>query len=75
VKLCAMRPPMSRDGVAQIGLKLGLGPVHPLDLFCVGITYVAIIEAACEAWQKLIDQSCTIISIGMRDRAHVGQAP
>ena len=34
-----------------------------------------IIEAACEAWQKLIDQPHTITSIGMRDWAHVGHTP
>ncbi len=38
-------------------------------------TYEAIIEAACEAWQKLINQPHTITSIGMRDWAHVGQTP
>jgi hypothetical protein len=36
-------------------------------------TYDAIIEAACEAWQKLVAQPETITSIGMRDWAHVGQ--
>jgi transposase len=34
-----------------------------------------IIEAACEAWQKLIDQPHPITSIGMRDWAHGGQTP
>jgi len=33
----------------------------------------AIIDAACEAWRKLVAQSETITSIGMRDWAHVGQ--
>ena len=33
----------------------------------------AIIDAACEAWRKLIAQPETITSIGMRDWAHVGQ--
>jgi len=37
-------------------------------------TYDAIIEAACEAWQKLVAQPDTITSIGMRDWAHVGQS-
>ena len=37
-------------------------------------TYNAIIEAACEAWQKLVAQPDTITSIGMRDWAHVGQS-
>ena len=36
--------------------------------------YHTIIEAACEAWQKLIAQPQTITSIGMRDWAHVGRA-
>ena len=33
----------------------------------------AIIEAACEAWRKLIALPETITSIGMRDWAHVGE--
>jgi transposase len=36
-------------------------------------TYEAIIEAACDAWNKLMDQPQAITSIGMRDWAHVGQ--
>jgi transposase len=36
-------------------------------------TYDAIIQAACEAWNKLIEQPKTITSIGMRDWAHIGQ--
>ena len=36
-------------------------------------TYDAIIDAACEAWRKLIASPKTITSIGMRDWAHVGQ--
>ena len=36
-------------------------------------TYDAIIEAACEAWNKLIALPETIKSIGMRDWAHVGR--
>jgi transposase len=38
-------------------------------------TYLEIIEAACDAWQKLIAQPETITSIGMRQWAHVGQTP
>lgn len=37
-------------------------------------SYDAIIEAACDAWQKLIAQPNAITSIGRRDWAHVGQA-
>ena len=33
----------------------------------------AIVDAACEAWNNLIDQPQTISSIGMRDWAHMGQ--
>ena len=33
----------------------------------------AIIEAGCQAWNKLIDQPETIRSIGMREWAHKGQ--
>lgn len=36
-------------------------------------TYDDIIEAACEAWNKLVALPETIKSIGMRDWAHVGQ--
>jgi len=35
--------------------------------------YDAIIDAACDAWRKLLAQPQTITSIGMRDWAHVGQ--
>ena len=37
-------------------------------------TYDAIIDAACEAWQKLIAQPQTIKSIGMRDWANIGRS-
>ncbi len=37
-------------------------------------TYNAIIDAACEAWQKLIASPDTITSIGLRDWAHIGQS-
>ena len=37
-------------------------------------TYEDIVDAACEAWNKLIAQPRTITSIGMRDWAHVGQS-
>ena len=36
--------------------------------------YDAIIDAACDAWRKLLAQPQTITSIGMREWAHVGQA-
>ena len=35
--------------------------------------YDAIVDAACDAWRKLIAQPGRITSIGMRDWAHVGQ--
>ena len=35
--------------------------------------YGAIIEAACEAWNKLLAQPQTIMSIGLRNWAHIGQ--
>jgi len=38
-------------------------------------TYDAIIDAACEAWRKLIAQPQTITSIGSRDWANIGQSP
>jgi hypothetical protein len=34
--------------------------------------YNAILEAGCEAWNKLIGQPDTITSIGMREWAHIG---
>jgi transposase len=37
-------------------------------------THDAILDAACEAWLKLLDQPQTITSIGMRKWAHVGQS-
>ena len=36
-------------------------------------TYEAVVEAACEAWNKLLAQPATITSIGLRDWAHIGQ--
>jgi hypothetical protein len=36
-------------------------------------TYDAIIEAACDAWLRLVAPPATIKSIGMRDWAHVDQ--
>lgn len=36
-------------------------------------TYDAIIDAGCEAWNKLLKQPEIITSIGMRDWAHNGQ--
>ena len=37
-------------------------------------TYDAIIDAACEAWMKLIARPETITSIGTREWAHIGQS-
>jgi len=37
-------------------------------------TYEAILEAACEAGRKLLDQPTTITAIGTRDWAHTGQS-
>jgi transposase len=36
-------------------------------------TYEAIVEAACDAWRKLLAQPDTITSIAMRDWARIGQ--
>lgn len=36
-------------------------------------TYDEIIDAACEAWNNLIELPKVITSIGMRDWAHIGQ--
>ena len=36
-------------------------------------SYDAIIEAACDAWNKLIEQPWRIMSIGLREWAHKGQ--
>ncbi len=35
--------------------------------------YDAILDAGCEAWNRLIAQPQTLMSIGMRDWAHAGQ--
>lgn len=37
-------------------------------------SYDAIVTAACEAWNRLIELPDRIRSIGMRDWAHVGQS-
>ena len=34
-------------------------------------TYDAILDAACQAWNRLVDQPDTISSIGMRKWAHI----
>ena len=36
-------------------------------------TYDDIIDAACDAWNRLINQPRTITSIGRREWAHIGQ--
>jgi hypothetical protein len=36
-------------------------------------TYEDILDAGCDAWNRLVAQPETIISIGMRDWAHAGQ--
>jgi hypothetical protein len=36
--------------------------------------YEAIVDAACDAWRKLLSEPETITSIGMRDWAHTGQS-
>ena len=38
-------------------------------------TYDDIIDAACDAWRKLIAKPETITSIAMREWAHIGQTP
>ncbi len=37
-------------------------------------TYDAIVDAACEAWNRLIEMPDTIRSIGMREWAHIGHS-
>ena len=37
-------------------------------------TYDDIIDAACDAWNRLIAQPATITSIGMREWAHIGHS-
>ena len=36
-------------------------------------TYNEIVEAACDAWNRLIAKPNTLTSIGLRDWAHIGQ--
>ena len=45
--------------------------------FCMGSLVASwnIIDAACEAWRKLIAEPHRITSIGLREWAHVGQTP
>ncbi len=38
-------------------------------------TYQDILDAACEAWNRLIDQPWKIMSIGLRQWDHNGQSP
>jgi hypothetical protein len=38
-------------------------------------TYDHIIDAACDAWRKLIAKPEAITSIAMRDWSHIGQTP
>lgn len=40
---------------------------------CVFDSYDAIVDAACKAWNNLIDQSKTTASIGKRKGAHTDQ--
>ena len=58
------------------------GPVHIWQFMrgnwlsnLVFETYDDIIDAACDAWRKLIAQPETITSIGMREWVHIGQTP
>ncbi len=44
----------------------------PICSECVFEDYDAIIDAACDAWNQLIEQPETIKSIDMRKWAHVG---
>ena len=55
-------------------LRLAVSPLKPLSNR-VFDTYDVIIDAACEAWMKLIAIPETITSIGLREWAHVGQLP
>jgi hypothetical protein len=38
-------------------------------------TYDHVIDAACDAWRKLIAKPEAITSIAMRDWSHIGQTP
>jgi len=40
---------------------------------CVFPSYDAIVEASCQAWNRLVDKPWIIMSIGLRQRAHNGQ--
>lgn len=37
-------------------------------------TYADILDAACDAWNRVIDEPKTITSIGMRNWAHISQS-
>jgi len=36
-------------------------------------TYAEIVDAACDAWRRLVDRPEVITSIAMREWAHIGQ--
>jgi hypothetical protein len=68
-------PALTRPGIEPARKHLA---VHARQLAFKNLvfeTYDEIIDAACDAWRKLIDQPEAIRSIGMRDWAHIGQTP
>jgi hypothetical protein len=66
-------PPAVACPKAQPGGEHLAVPAPELALPRVFDTYEEIIDAACDAWRKLIAQPGSITSIGMREWAHTGQ--
>src|ERR1700675_4003034 len=77
------RPPPQHHADLPAFPRAGAEPVENVWQFLRGNwlsnlvfeTYDDIIDAACDAWRKLIAQPEIITSIGMRDWHHIGQTP
>jgi hypothetical protein len=58
----------------ELRIARGYGmPIAGSILFALTRPYDAILDAGYEAWNRLVAQPETIMSIGMRDWAHGGQ--
>ena len=73
---------MRRAASAAVPITLELNPVENVWQYLrqnwlsntVFENYEEIIDAACDAWRRLIADPARITSIGIRDWAHVGQS-
>ena len=64
---------MPSGGSAASQPDLDRSEFQPTDPINVSMHYEAILDAGCDAWNRLIAEPETIMSIGMRDWAHTGQ--